>query len=594
MQDGRLAATRATDAAPLSVTHLRGYATVLASYRDGLLRGWKTLLEHDATATQYQGPDWCVTWYDAYDGEYEPLVLAVHRGDALIALVPLCIERQNHHLHFAGLSFSDYRDVLAREADRPAALRALLDYYRDAGAPNVLRVGPMPPESQSAVILPTLLAEARVRGIPRAHFGWRYLAANATPETSPLKNKATKYKLNAYKRNGGTIDVEVIETTEQWAELRETFYAQHSLRQLSAGRQISFDDPRKRRLFDAMFHASTGHFSVLRANGRPIATHFGFRSGTMLHWGAPAFDIREAARSPSLLLVAMFTMDLARWGLTALDLTIGEGFLKERFSNARVTLPSVDLYPSWRAFAVETARTRLAASVKARPRVVRMAELVSERAEHLLDVVRRHGIARSAALGWRAVKHRMYERSTGLVLTVTPDALQKTAAPNTGHVRFGTDAFEDLLLWSGADVETAYVLRHAAQDIIANSKAGRTLHTLVVDGRLASLGYSYLPDGPATLTETGNLPLEFAPDCASLYAFFTLPEFRGRGLYKHLLSHILESRFQAGAKLAYITVLENNVASLRAIERTGFRRIQRNRVFRLFRWRRVERQSAPA
>ena len=47
--------------------------------------------------------------------------------------------------------------------------------------------------------------------------------------------------------------------------------------------------------------------------------------------------------------------------------------------------------------------------------------------------------------------------------------------------------------------------------------------------------------------------------------------------------------FAAGVTLAYITVLENNVASLRAIERVGFRRVQRNTVVRIGPLRRVRR-----
>jgi CelD/BcsL family acetyltransferase involved in cellulose biosynthesis/ribosomal protein S18 acetylase RimI-like enzyme len=578
----------------LRVSIVRGLDSVRNELRGGVLSTWANLVAADASATQYQGHEWCLAWYEAYEAEYEALVLSLHDGNKLIALAPLCVERSNRHLHWAGLSFSDYRDVVAEPAHRERMLTELIAYYKGSAAPNVLRLGPLPPDSDSIALLETIVQAQPRLGIHRTHFGWRYLSELATPETSPTRNKATKYKLSFYKRNGGTIDVDVITNRQEWEQLRHVFYAQHSLRQLSAGRTISFDDPRKRRLFDLMFDNTAGHFTVLRASGRVIATHFGFRTGSLLHWGAPAFDIREAARSPSLLLLTLLTVDLKKFDLTGLDLTIGEGFLKENFSNVRVTLPSVDLYPNRFSFALANAQTRLTAALKTKPRLVQAAATTMSTAQRWQGSIQRHGIVGSAALLLRGLKHRVYERSTGLVLTMTPSQLQTQQSSATSNVRFGADAFEDLLLWSGTDAEAAYTLRTAAQSIIANSKAGRTLHTLVVDGRLACLGYSYLPDGPANLTETGNVQLDFEPDATSLYAFYTIPEFRGRKLYQQLLTEILRSRFQDGARIAYITVLENNVASRRAIEKLGFQRIQRNRIFRFFRYRREERTNLAA
>src|SRR5205085_9866911 len=87
---------------------------------------------------------------------------------------------------------------------------------------------------------------------------------------------------------------------------------------------------------------------------------------------------------------------------------------------------------------------------------------------------------------------------------------------------------------------------------------GRAFHTLVVGGRLAGWGYSYVPSAPAQLTETPGASLEFEPGAVSLYDFHVLPEFRGRRLYQALLTHILHTRFAEGATRAYIAVLESN------------------------------------
>ena len=64
-----------------------------------------------------------------------------------------------------------------------------------------------------------------------------------------------------------------------------------------------------------------------------------------------------------------------------------------------------------------------------------------------------------------------------------------------------------------------------------------------------------------------------------MYDFYTLPEFRCKS-YQALLVHILRLRFGQGAKLAYIGVAANNVASRKAIERVGFRLIMINSFYR--------------
>ena len=586
--------TTTTLNAAVIVERVRGVDDVLSSCRDGVLRGWDQVFALDPSATVYQSRAWCSTWYECYDDAFNPVVLAVSIGGDLVGLVPLCIERSNRHVHFAGRTFSDYRDVLAIPAHRATILTALLRYYRQSRAPNVLRIGPMTPDSASASLLASLLVGNGIRGIRRVHSGWRYLSELATPETDPLKSKTLKYNYNWYKRNGGSIAVEVVTDRQQWQSLRQTFFDQHSLRQLSAGRTISFDDPRKAMLFDRMFDDAAAHFCVLLANGRVIATHFGFRTGSLLHWGAPAFDIREAARSPSLLLIGLIMTDLKHWNLSGLDLTIGEGFLKERFSNVRVDLPSYDVYPSSIAFGIESLRTRLAAAIRTRPRLSALANRTAAVVSRAKGTVTRHGLLGSVTLAVRLVRNALWEFNTGLVLTVTPDTLvPESVGSSEVGVRHSVNAYEDLLRWSESDVMTQYMINATAESIIPNAKQGRHLHTLVVDGQLACIGLSYLPAEPATLTETGNLPFTFELESASLYSFYTVPEFRGRGLYQVLLRRILAWHFAAGVKLAYISVLENNLASLRAIEKVGFRRFQRNTVQRTGPLRRVRRVGFP-
>jgi ribosomal protein S18 acetylase RimI-like enzyme len=173
---------------------------------------------------------------------------------------------------------------------------------------------------------------------------------------------------------------------------------------------------------------------------------------------------------------------------------------------------------------------------------------------------------------------RLHDRRIGLVYSMTPDQLQPAAPALNPAESFDvhSDAIEDLLLWSGTSPSTASLITQCARGYSRARAAGRSFHTILLNGRLAGWGYSYLPSEPAQLTETPGATLEFEAGATSLYDFHVLPEFRGRRLYQALLTEILRKRFAAGASRAYITVLESNTASKRAIERVGFRLMRRN------------------
>lgn len=111
-------------------------------------------------------------------------------------------------------------------------------------------------------------------------------------------------------------------------------------------------------------------------------------------------------------------------------------------------------------------------------------------------------------------------------------------------------------------------LRDARQD--------QRLHLMVIDGRVASWGFSVSPRGAWPLTETRS-SLDVEDNAVCLFAFETLPEYRGQRLYPSLLSRILSDRFREGAAAAYIWCASSNRASYASIKRVGFKEIANHR-----------------
>ena len=81
-----------------------------------------------------------------------------------------------------------------------------------------------------------------------------------------------------------------------------------------------------------------GLLSVLWANERPIAYHFGMRSHSVWHWWFPCYDPAYARYHPGLILLARMIDYAPNLGLTAIDLGKGSESYKLRFMNAAIPL----------------------------------------------------------------------------------------------------------------------------------------------------------------------------------------------------------------------------------------------------------------
>jgi CelD/BcsL family acetyltransferase involved in cellulose biosynthesis len=82
----------------------------------------------------------------------------------------------------------------------------------------------------------------------------------------------------------------------------------------------------------------SGLLSVLRAGGRPVAAHFGMRSGELLHYWFPSYDVELSNYSPGSLLLLAIVDAAAEHGVTRIDLGRGDALYKRRVANSVVPL----------------------------------------------------------------------------------------------------------------------------------------------------------------------------------------------------------------------------------------------------------------
>ena len=553
---------------------------------DGLQDQWTALTQADPLASLFQAPGWCVTWYRCYEDQYMPFVIIVPNGQELVGIVPLAVSRTTRRLVFASDAMADYRDIVAKPGFRRTVVAELIRCYVEGQFPNALEVGWIDPSSDTPSLIDEVCRERGLQTMRRFQPCWRWFPP------APEKPSAHKF-LNWYKRNG-EVTFDVVETEAEWANFRDEYYRQHSLRQLQSGRSRAFHDPRRRAMYDLLFRSPDiqTHVTAFRFGGRMLAGHFGHVWRGVLLLGPPSIHLEHEQRSPAVILFSWIIQNAADLGLSGFDLTIGESDFKKRLGNQCVQLTVVEVYGNNLTYRIKAARSGVVRATKAivariagdnawKTRIKPAGDWFDYKSRRLEEMGTKGALHVAAQHFTRTI----YDKRTGLVYSLTPEQIrpvQPRLLPGE-TVDAHDNCVEDMLLWEGPSVDTASKITEAVRGYARLRNSGRSLHTIVISGRLAGWGYSYFPKEHAQLTETPGALLEFDPDSVSLYDFFTIPEFRGRKLYPTLLAHIVRQRFDEGAKKAYIAVLEKNQASKRAIELVGFRLQTKNHYKRVFR-----------
>jgi CelD/BcsL family acetyltransferase involved in cellulose biosynthesis len=556
-----------------------------AELAKGLQQEWRSVVEQDPLSSLFQSPGWCMPWYRSYRASYDPYVIVMKENGSLVGIVPMSVHRETGEFSFASNTMADYRDIVALPGYRQVVTSEFIRIYLSGRFPNPLEIGWIDPASDT----PALVAEiCRDRGL---RYTVRHQPCYRWFPPAPQKPSAHKF-LNWYKRQG-TVTFEVIESKAEWVRFREEYYRQHSLRQIQAGRQISFDDSRKAELYERIFESPEvqTHITGFYVDGRMLAGHFGYVWRNVLLLGPPSIRLEDEQRSPAVILLAWIIQNAAELGLAGFDLTIGDSDFKKRLGNHKVELTVVEVYGRKRDYYLHTARMGVVNTAKKAAAAIGGEDAWAEKvkpAAAWVNYKRRRlvemGIPAAARTGLSSVSAVIYEQRTGLVYSMTPDQLQPVQAQlRDGEVYETHDnRVEDLLLWNGKSPSTASAITACAKSYARIRNTGRSLHTIVVNEKLAGWGYSYFAKEQAILTETPGAVLDYEPDSVSLYDFHMIPDFRGCRLYQALLTDVLRKRFAEGAARAYITVLEANLASRSAIERVGFQVMQRNRYRRLF------------
>jgi CelD/BcsL family acetyltransferase involved in cellulose biosynthesis len=554
--DARLAVAAASEpdvAVERSV--LDSLAALDAALTSGLEERWREVLAADPLASVYQGPGWCVPWYRLYADAYLPHVVVVSARDRVVGIVPMAVERETGHLVFASDAMADYRDIVARPGYRRAVARELVRAYLDGHFSNPLEVGWLDPASDTPRLLAEVCGEMGLRHADRQQPCYRWFPVAG--ENLQKKFSRVKTHLNYFKRQGD-VTFDVITDREEWRRFLSEFSLQHSLRQLQAARTVSFDDERKRALYDTLFDSPDArlHAVACRVNGRMISGHIGLVWKDVLMLGAPSISVEDEHRSPAVILMTWIMQNAAELGLAGLDLTIGESEFKRRLGNQCVQLTMVEIYGRKSQYYKRTVRTRAVDSARRlvdavggrgawKDRVKPMSEALQYKRRRVRELGARGTIVKALRLA--------QGQAAEVVLTGSADRLAPAPRLAPG-VEVHDNRLEDLLLWKGTSPSTSAAITACASSYGKYRAAGVALHTLVIDGALAAWCYARRADGRTILSDV-----------------VATPEFAGGDAAATLIQVVAERSLRGGATDVDVVLLEDERALRLALTGAHFR-----------------------
>lgn len=302
------------------------------------VRAWRDLESSTPWPSLFQGPDYCLAWYEAYSSRHEPLLVSAG-GAELEGLLPLAV--LDGRLCHPGDHQCEYQGWLARPAVAESFAAAAVSAALAEAGGGVWHWPALAPGAPTGWLASLGAGNATLdrRDCPLMDVtDVDFLAARAKGRLRSHRNHFERRGLR-YERVGDPARARaVLDRLATWCDLRQG--AAHDTMPFTS-------DPAKldfhRRLLEA---GERLWLSALWLEQELLAVHLGPFDGNELAMGVQAYDPREGRRSPGALLILEMAADVAAAGGTTLDLTPGGDPWKERWASHHRTVHRLDLHRS--------------------------------------------------------------------------------------------------------------------------------------------------------------------------------------------------------------------------------------------------------
>ncbi len=555
-----------------------------------LVPAWRSLAAAEPRDNPFLSPEWTISWLEATPG-LTPLVFAATDGDALRALLPLAVRRGRLGRVASFVEGNDYG--LLAEGDRAAAAGALAAALRDERARwDVLQLGDLVPDRDDGALLEAALLEAGLAVAPFVTGAYPYVSTDG--DLAAYERTVGKKVINELKRRQKQLEalgpVEFVQATtpDEAARYFPAIVDLHRRRWQDRSDTSGLSDDKRTEAMRlaAGRLAESGRFALdlMLHDGRVVAYSYGFRTRDRLGYYSPGFDPAWAPFSVSKILLHRQIRGCFESGRAEFDFGKGVESYKEVWASG--TRPATTLLVTHEGAASRLAGRALAAReevirrLKTKPKVVHFKRVTLGRVRHAMAAAASGETARRAVAvlqrswtdrGGRGTARRIVERGLASIHESAVALLFTRALPIDAPAPRDRITVTQLRPSEYAAFAEAMGRLDVAA-VVARHYRGYRCWVAHVDGAFASYVWT-ITERQVNVLEIGEA-LDLSDDLFFEDAY-TLPPYRGSGLYQLLLQHAMAA---SRARRAILVVIDGNAASIHCSEKCGFalaRRVRR-------------------
>jgi CelD/BcsL family acetyltransferase involved in cellulose biosynthesis len=321
---------------------------------------WSSLLDSNKSNCFFLTWEWLYTWWRHLAGDRRLYLLAVRTDDELVALAPFCVTprfRFGHLLEtveFLGSGFagSDYLDIIAKEGYEQIAVTALSTHL--ARQPYALRLTNVKSDSLAADLSQKLhqsqwtLTDLQINicpYVPLSGMTWEsYLGTLGSEHRYNFRRKLQRINKEF------TVERDTPRSFHQCHRDLDATVALHNLRWDGRGRSDAFHTPEliafHRDIAPLAFARRWLRLYVLRLNGRPAASLYGFLYGGKFYFYQSGFDPAFAKCSVGLLTMGLAIQDALKEHAVEFDLLHGDESYKSHWAPLQRGIRRFELFPA--------------------------------------------------------------------------------------------------------------------------------------------------------------------------------------------------------------------------------------------------------
>ena len=556
-----------------------------------LRAAWNALVLRMERPEVFYTYEWALAVQRAYKSVLHPLFfLAYDERESLCGIAALAHDVKSRCVSFLSATTGDYCDFLSAPERRPEFVDAVLRELRRRG---VRRMGfaNLPSDSATATALPQSSRRQGCRCFVRTAYVCAQIVLDRLERskdghlTAPGQKRLRRFaKAIAHE---GPLRVEHSRTWNAVAPLLQPFLQAHVARFLDIGRISNLANLQRRIFLEELSkQLSESQWLVLsqmRAGDRIVAWHYGFQFHGSWFWYQPTFDGSVEKYWPGFCLLTQVIQEaIENPAMTTLDLGLGSEAYKAKFANESRETLYVALHSSLLEHWGTRLRYRTAAAVKASPTWEATVSWLRNR----VRAVRRHlhNQGGKQMLAWAAKRlFQLFWVHQEVLFFEWEDWQPSADSRNLQLLPLDLNQLAIAAMEYEQDEPTLTYLLRSARRLRAGGARGFILAN--EDGRPLHFAWAASFDG-FHCSEL-NTTLLGSHDSVILFDCWTPSADRGRGYYKQAVQ-LIAARMRLEGKRPWIFSAAGNVSSLRALEKTGFKRRYSLKRYRLLRWQMVK------